>query len=89
MRLCWSPATAVAPVVGYSVHPYLEHHEYGHHCDNRHTREEGVVDVAHFNGMIWFNSSRRQLPIQRSAIPFCQGAWMLVRFGGSLVAVSN
>lgn len=27
-----------------------------------------------FSAMIWLSSSRRQLPIQRSAIPFCHGA---------------
>ena len=36
--------------------------------------------------MTWSRISRRQLPTQRSAVPFCQGDWMLVRFGLSPVA---
>src|ERR1700694_2971077 len=31
--------------------------------------------------MIESSSSRRQLPTQRSATPFCQGTWMPVRVG--------
>lgn len=31
----------------------------------------------------------RQLPIQRSAVPFCQGTGMLVRFGCRPVAFKN
>ena len=50
MRLRWPLVTAVDPLVGYSVHPYLEYREYGRHCDNPHTREEVVADVAHSTG---------------------------------------
>src|ERR1039457_5585653 len=32
-----------------------------------------------FRAMMWSSSSRRQLPTQRSATPFCQGLWMEVR----------
>jgi curli biogenesis system outer membrane secretion channel CsgG len=35
----------------------------------------------------WSNSSRRQLPTQRSAIPVCQGDCMLVRLGVRPVAL--
>src|SRR3989442_14146136 len=42
-----------------------------------------------FSAMTWSRISRRQLPTQRSAIPFCQGAWMLVHFGSRLVAFRN
>jgi len=42
-----------------------------------------------FSGMMWSSISRRQLPIQRSAVPFCHGARMLVRFGCKPVAVNN
>ncbi len=34
-------------------------------------------------------TKERQLPIQRSEIPFCQGAWTLVRFGVRPVAFRN
>ncbi len=39
--------------------------------------------------MTWSSSSRRQLPIHRSVIPFCQGACTLVRFGVRPVDFSN
>src|ERR1700736_5062839 len=39
--------------------------------------------------MIDSSSSRRQLPTQRSATPFCQGAWMPVRVGSRPVAFMN
>src|ERR1700687_2813723 len=39
--------------------------------------------------MIESSSSRRQLPTQRSATPFCQGAWMPVRVGPRPVAFMN
>ena len=34
----------------------------------------------------WSRISRRQLPTQRSAVPFCQGACTLVRLGSTPVA---
>jgi hypothetical protein len=37
----------------------------------------------------WSRISRRQLPTQRSAMPFCQGGWTLVRLGSSPVAFKN
>src|SRR3954452_19752997 len=48
-------------------------------------------------GMIWSMISRRQLPIHLSAVPFCHGARMLVRFAfnsgrlseGNDVAIEN
>src|SRR5262249_47773418 len=39
-----------------------------------------------FSTMTWSRSSRRQFPTHLSAVPFCQGDWMLVRFGVSPVA---
>ena len=39
--------------------------------------------------MTWSRISRRQLPTQRSAMPFCQGAWTLVRLGFRPVAFRN
>ena len=42
-----------------------------------------------FSAMIWSSISRRQLPTQRSPVPFCQGDRMLVRFGFRPVAFRN
>src|SRR5216684_4003364 len=39
--------------------------------------------------MMWSSSSRRQLPTQRSAMPFCQGAWIPVRVGSRPMAFRN
>jgi hypothetical protein len=50
VRLCWPLVRAVGPQVAHSAHLYLEHRECGHHCDNSHTREEVVADVAHSAG---------------------------------------
>ena len=49
------------------------------HCDNRPAIPcQAFSDVAHSAGLS-DSSSRRQLPIQRSAIPFCHGLRTLVR----------
>jgi hypothetical protein len=50
VKLCWPLATVVAPLVAHSVHLYLEHREYGPHCDTLHTREDVVEDVVHSAG---------------------------------------
>src|SRR5215471_7325921 len=42
-----------------------------------------------FSAMTWSRISRRQLPTHLSAVPFCQGDWMLVRFGSRPVAFSH
>ena len=39
--------------------------------------------------MTWSSISRRQLPTHRSAVPFCQGDCVLVRFGVSPVVFKN
>ena len=72
VRLCWRLARAVAPLVALSVHPYSEHREHGRYCDNSHTREQVGRRCRSFSGMIWSNISRRQLPIQHSAMPFAR-----------------
>src|SRR5215472_2771198 len=41
------------------------------------------------SAMTWSRISRRQLPTQRSAVPFCQGDWTVVRFGFRPVALKK
>ena len=54
-----------------------------------HVVADQSAEVLFVPGDAWSKISRRTLPTHLSAIPFCHGAWTLVRFGSSPVAFKN
>ena len=80
---------AFARLAADSAYPFLRNRECG--PDGNSSRNHGSVGnrCCSLSAMTWSRISRRQLPTQRSAIPFCHGAWTLVRLGFRPVHFKN